>query len=98
MPALLALVERESAKVAISSILTKRIRIPLPRQKGCKGIHMLHSKMSRGAAKSESTFQGCSECFLLCSNLTARGMDFPKVTVVIQVGPSPPELYIQRVV
>jgi hypothetical protein len=24
-------------------------------------------------------------------------MDFPKVTVVIQVGPSPPELYIQRV-
>jgi hypothetical protein len=23
-------------------------------------------------------------------------MDFPKVTVVIQVGPSPPELYIQR--
>jgi superfamily II DNA or RNA helicase len=29
--------------------------------------------------------------------LILRGMDFPKVTVVIQVGPSPPELYIQRV-
>jgi hypothetical protein len=28
--------------------------VPLPRVKaGCKGIHMLHSKMSRGAAKNQ---------------------------------------------
>jgi superfamily II DNA/RNA helicase len=101
MPALLALVERESAtKVMIffNTSMFAEFAYHYLVKAGCKGIHMLHSKMSRGAAKkSESTFQGCSECFLLCSNLTARGMDFPKVTVVIQVGPSPPELYIQRV-
>jgi ATP-dependent RNA helicase MSS116 len=101
MPALLALVEKESVnKVMIffNTSMFAEFAYHYLVKAGCKGIHMLHSKMSSGAAKkSESVFQGCSECFLLSSNLTARGMDFPNVTVVIQVGPSPPELYVQRV-
>jgi hypothetical protein len=63
---------------------------------GCKGIHMLHSKMSSGAAKVGECFPRCSECFLWV-RLDGQRYGLSNVTVVIQVGPSPPELYVQRV-
>jgi ATP-dependent RNA helicase MSS116 len=64
----------------------------------CSNMDMLHTRMGNGAAnRSEKEFASCMDCFLLTSNVTARGMDFPSVTTVIQVGASPPELYTQRV-
>jgi hypothetical protein len=66
----------------------------LLREAGCKGIHMLHSKMS-GAAKSRRVFSKVFECFEF--ELDGQRYGLPNVTVVIQVGPSPPELYVQRV-
>jgi hypothetical protein len=50
---------------------------------------MLHSKMSRGAAKNQrvrfKVVLNVSYCVLILPQ-----ENFPKVTVVIQVGPSPP--------
>jgi ATP-dependent RNA helicase MSS116 len=104
LPALRALVELETGvkqhKVMIffNTSMFAEFAHNYLKTTGCENIHILHTKMNRGAAKrSEQTFVGCTECFLLSSNVTARGMDFPNVTVVIQVGPSPPELYVQRV-
>jgi hypothetical protein len=65
MPALLALVEKESVnKVMIffnTSMFAEEYHYPV--KAGCKGIHMLHSKMSSSAAKVGECFPRCSECF-----------------------------------
>ena len=61
-------------------------------------VHLLHSKLSSGAIrKAESQFRGCRPCALLASNIMARGMDVPDINLVIQVGVSAPEEYVQRV-
>jgi superfamily II DNA/RNA helicase len=63
MPALLALVEKESVNKVMIFFNTSMFAEFAYREAGCKGIHMLHSKMS-GAAKVGECFPRCSECFL----------------------------------
>lgn len=66
--------------------------------RGLRDVHVLHSKMNRGAAsKAESTFRRCASCAMVCSNVLARGMDIPDVDVVVQLGSSKAEIYAQRV-
>jgi hypothetical protein len=58
---------------------------------------MLHSKMSSGAAKkSESVFQGVRNAFFEFQ-LDGQRYGLSERHRQIQVGPSPPELYVQRV-
>lgn len=62
-------------------------------------ISEIHSKLSQsqrtGAANS---FRNCETGILLSSDVTARGMDFPNVTHVIQMGlPTSRDQYIHRV-
>ena len=58
----------------------------------------LHSRMSQPArTKTTESFRDCSNGFLFSSDVAARGMDFPGVTTVYQVGlPSGVDQYIHR--
>jgi hypothetical protein len=50
-------------------------KVPVAVKAGCKGIHMLHSKMSRGAAKNQRVrFKVVLNVFLLCSNRKRYGL------------------------
>jgi hypothetical protein len=57
---------------------------------------MLHSKMSSGAASRRVFSKGVRNVFFEFQ-LDGQRYGLSNVTVVIQVGPSPPELYVQRV-
>lgn len=59
----------------------------------------IHSKLTQGQrTKAAETFRKADSGILLSSDVTARGMDFPNVTHVIQVGlPSSVDQYIHRV-
>ncbi|KAF8809289.1 DEAD-domain-containing protein [Phlegmacium glaucopus] len=65
---------------------------------GLEPIHEIHSRLSQ--AKRTSVAQAFTKAktgVLLSSDVTARGMDFPGVTLVIQLGvPANPEQYIHR--
>ncbi|KAI5289971.1 hypothetical protein KEM52_000613 [Ascosphaera acerosa] len=58
----------------------------------------MHSRLSQAARTRNSTyFRNSQSCVLFSSDVTARGMDFPNVTHVIQVGvPRDRETYIHR--
>ncbi|EJU04856.1 DEAD-domain-containing protein [Dacryopinax primogenitus] len=58
----------------------------------------MHSRMSQGArVKQADGFRETMKGILFSSDVTARGMDFPGITAVYQVGmPSSPEQYIHR--
>lgn len=59
----------------------------------------IHSKLTQGArTKAAENFRRAESGILLSSDVTARGMDFPNVTHVIQMGlPSSVEQYIHRI-
>jgi len=59
----------------------------------------IHSKLSQGQrTKAAENFRRAESGILLSSDVTARGMDFPNVTHVIQMGlPSSVEQYIHRI-
>lgn len=59
----------------------------------------IHSKLTQGQrTKAAENFRRCDSGILLSSDVTARGMDFPNVTHVIQMGlPSSVEQYIHRI-
>lgn len=59
----------------------------------------IHSKLTQGArTKAAENFRKADSGILLSSDVTARGMDFPNVTHVIQMGlPSSVEQYIHRI-
>lgn len=59
----------------------------------------IHSKLTQsGRTRAADNFRNCESGILLSSDVTARGMDFPNVTHVIQVGlPSSVEQYIHRI-
>jgi ATP-dependent RNA helicase MSS116 len=59
----------------------------------------IHSKLSQGQrTKAAENFRRADSGILLSSDVTARGMDFPNVTHVIQMGlPSSVEQYIHRI-
>ncbi|KAM0708652.1 hypothetical protein Q7P35_005304 [Cladosporium inversicolor] len=59
----------------------------------------IHSKLTQGQrTKAAENFRRAESGILLSSDVTARGMDFPNVTHVIQMGlPSSVEQYIHRI-
>ena len=59
----------------------------------------IHGKLDQGPrTKAAEAFRNATSAVLLSSDVTARGMDFPNVTHVIQVGlPPSPEQYIHRI-
>lgn len=68
----------------------------------CKGpfsVGEIHSRKSQGARVSATkTFAEASSAILFSSDVAARGVDFPGVTAVFQVGlPASPEQYIHRI-
>lgn len=71
-----------------------RSRSPLGRMR----ILEIHAKLTQAQRTfSADNFRRASEGILFSSDVTARGMDFPDVTHVIQVGvPSSRETYIHR--
>ncbi|ORX90974.1 P-loop containing nucleoside triphosphate hydrolase protein [Clohesyomyces aquaticus] len=58
----------------------------------------IHAKLTQGArTKASESFRFAKSGILFSSDVTARGMDFPNVTHVIQVGlPRDREIYIHR--
>ncbi|KAI0529802.1 DEAD-domain-containing protein [Xylaria digitata] len=68
------------------------------RRSGIK-IFEIHSKLTQGQrTRSADFFRQAESAVLFSSDVTARGMDFPNVTDVIQVGlPPDREQYIHRV-
>ena len=61
-------------------------------------VYEIHSKLSQQQrTRSADNFRQAKSGILLSSDVTARGMDFPEVTHVIQVGlPQTKETYIHR--
>ncbi|EME82787.1 uncharacterized protein MYCFIDRAFT_211157 [Pseudocercospora fijiensis CIRAD86] len=59
----------------------------------------IHAKLSQsGRTRASDEFRRATSAILLSSDVTARGMDFPNVTHVIQVGlPTSREQYIHRI-
>lgn len=72
-----------------------RSRSPLGRMR----ILEIHARLTQAQRTfSSSTFRKTPEGILFSSDVTARGMDFPDVTHVIQVGvPTTRETYIHRI-
>lgn len=62
-------------------------------------IYEIHAKLSQGQrTRAADSFKRAESALLFTSDVTARGMDFPNVTHVIQVGqPSSRDTYIHRV-
>lgn len=61
-------------------------------------VLQIHSRMSQSArTRSSDAFKAATSGILVSSDVTARGMDFPKVTLVVQTGiPQNAEQYIHR--
>jgi ATP-dependent RNA helicase MSS116 len=72
-----------------------RSQSPLGRMR----VHQIHSRLTQAArTNSANNFRRADEAILFSSDVTARGMDFPEVTHVIQVGPPRDrETYIHRI-
>ncbi|KXL42657.1 hypothetical protein M433DRAFT_156643 [Acidomyces richmondensis BFW] len=62
-------------------------------------ILSIHSKLTQNQRTNASNmFRACESGVLLSSDVTARGMDFPNVTHVIQIGlPPNAEQYVHRI-
>lgn len=61
-------------------------------------VHSIHSRLTQGARTAAAEqFRNSESAILMSSDVTARGMDFPNVTHVIQVGlPPTRDSYIHR--
>lgn len=58
----------------------------------------LHSRLSQSKrTKVSDQFRDCNSGILFSSDVSARGLDYPGVTLVIQVGLTEPEQYVHRV-
>ncbi|SCV74294.1 BQ2448_6726 [Microbotryum intermedium] len=75
----------------LAAALFTRLNLDLP----VLEIHSRKSQSQRNAAAE--AYKAAPSAILFSSDVTARGMDFPGVTTVLQVGlPSAPEQYIHR--
>jgi superfamily II DNA/RNA helicase len=82
---------------ALHAILTA---VPREGEVVVRKLQRMHSKMGnnkRLLANAQKEFAECERCTVLCSDVASRGMDFPGVTLVIQVGYAPADLYKQRI-
>ncbi|KAJ1450714.1 P-loop containing nucleoside triphosphate hydrolase protein [Pelagophyceae sp. CCMP2097] len=65
---------------------------------GPEGILEIHSRRSTGErAKASDDFRANNKLVLLSSDVSARGVDYPDISMVLQIGaPSSREVYVQR--
>ena len=92
-----------TAEVSLASTILQNLRNP-----GQSIFHQhplspakiieIHAKLSQGErTRAAESFRRASSAILLSSDVTARGMDFPNVTHVIQIGiPGSQEQYVHR--
>ncbi|MCJ1398000.1 hypothetical protein MMC11_001196 [Xylographa trunciseda] len=93
-----------TAEVALASAILQNLRNPSASRFDQHPffpatIVEIHAKLSQDRrTRSADNFRRANSSILLSSDVTARGMDFPNVTHVIQVGlPSNRDTYIHRV-
>ncbi|KAF2403792.1 DEAD-domain-containing protein [Trichodelitschia bisporula] len=85
-----------TAEVSLAQELFTRLpENPLPRTK----LYEIHSKLTQGQRqRSSDNFKGAESAILFASDVAARGMDFPNVTHVVQMGlATSRENYIHRI-
>ncbi|KAI0403924.1 DEAD-domain-containing protein [Xylaria palmicola] len=72
---------------------------PLSNRGSGTSLYQIHSRLSQGQrTQAANSFREARSAILFTSDVTARGMDFPNVTDVIQVGlPPDRDQYIHRV-
>lgn len=64
---------------------------------GIQNATRVYPKLSDGIKKAvQREFQTCTRCVVFCTDSMGRGMDFEGVTLVIQIGYTAPDLYMQR--
>ncbi|KAH7620280.1 putative DEAD-box ATP-dependent RNA helicase 26 [Nannochloris sp. 'desiccata'] len=70
----------------------------LMQESGFPELLEIHSRKSQSAReKASAAFRNASEAIMFTSDVSARGVDYPDVTLVMQVGqPSSKEQYIHR--
>ncbi|KIK63954.1 hypothetical protein GYMLUDRAFT_40163 [Collybiopsis luxurians FD-317 M1] len=80
------------AGFAAEVLSAESIRRSLP------SVFEVHSRISQSKrTKATEAFRDASNAIMLCSDVSARGLDVPGVTLVIQVGlPSSAEQYVHR--
>jgi len=67
-------------------------------QSGMKGVLAIHSRKSQPQrTKASEAFKNGTKLVLFSSDVSARGLDYPDVSLVIQVGMVDREQYIHRV-
>ncbi|KAL1594549.1 hypothetical protein SLS60_010309 [Paraconiothyrium brasiliense] len=90
-----------TAEVTLAASVFYKLAGGFKRDKPLHGMRSfeIHSKLSQAArTRAADEFRFCKSGVLLSSDVTARGMDFPNVTHVIQVGlPRDRESYIHRI-
>ncbi|KAJ4359668.1 uncharacterized protein N0V89_000224 [Didymosphaeria variabile] len=90
-----------TAEVTLAASVFYKLSGGFKRDKPLHGMraYEIHSKLSQGArTRAADDFRFCKSGVLLSSDVTARGMDFPNVTHVIQIGlPRDRESYIHRI-
>ncbi|KAI5291720.1 hypothetical protein KEM54_001252 [Ascosphaera aggregata] len=87
------------AMEAYQNIVSSAMREnPRPENIPCLDCTEMHSRLTQSArTRNSNYFRNSKTCILFSSDVTARGMDFPNVTHVIQVGiPRDRETYIHR--
>lgn len=61
-------------------------------------LYEMHSRLSQSArVRTSDAFRAAKTAIMLTSDVTARGMDYPDVSVVLQVGLTDREQYVHRV-
>ncbi|KAF2493402.1 DEAD-domain-containing protein [Lophium mytilinum] len=90
-----------TAEASLASNVFRKIRGSDPRQHALHPARVfeIHGKLNQGQrTRAADDFRNSKSGILLSSDVTARGMDFPNVTHVIQVGvPRERETYIHRI-
>ena len=75
----------------------RRTALPLPLSSLARSSPAPPQTAGERTAASD-TFRGCTRKILLSSDVSARGVDYPDVTLVLQVGaPASRDLYVQRI-
>lgn len=96
-----------TAEVALATTALRRLKVPGQQSDTFSGSHPwpntrifdIHARLSQEArTRAAENFRKCTSGILISSDVTARGMDFPNVTHVIQMAiPPSREQYIHRI-
>ena len=89
-----------TAEVTLAASVFYKLSGGLKRNSPLGGLrnYEIHAKLSQGQrTRASDDFRNCKSGILFSSDVTARGMDFPNVSHVIQIGlPRDRESYIHR--